>query len=132
VVRFLEFKAITIFSLLFGAGIAMQADRFASPDFSTRIFLSRRLGWLFLLGATHLFLIWDGDILALYGVCGMLLLPSLGLRWVPLLVMGAAAMAFPEFVRFGLPIPTGDLAMADIAKARDVYGNGGVISILVF
>jgi len=62
----------------------------------------------------------------------MLLLPSLGLRWVSLLAMGAAAMAFPEFVRFGLPIPTGDLAMADIAKARDVYGNGGVISILVF
>jgi len=64
VARFLEFKAITIFSLLFGAGIAMQADRFALPDFSTRIFLSRQLGWLFLLGATHLFLIWNGDILA--------------------------------------------------------------------
>jgi len=48
----------------------------------------------------------------------MLLLPSLGLRWVSLLAMGAAARAFPEFVRFGLPIPTGDLAMADIAKAR--------------
>jgi hypothetical protein len=64
VARFLEFKAITIFSLLFSAGIAMQADRFASPDFSTRIFLSRQLGWLFLLGATHLFLIWNGDILA--------------------------------------------------------------------
>src|SRR5882724_5964195 len=66
VVRFLEFKAIAIFSFLFGAGIAMQADRFASSGLSTRVFLCRRLGWLFLLGGTHLFLIWNGDILTLY------------------------------------------------------------------
>jgi len=100
VARFLEFKAITIFSLLFSAGIVMQADRFASPDFSTRIFLSRQLGWLFLLGATHPVSHLERRHpslakLALYGVCGMLLLPSLGLRWVSLLAMGAAATGLP-------------------------------------
>ncbi len=132
VARLLEFKAVTIFSFLFGAGIAMQAERFVSPGLSARSFLSRRLGWLFLLGTAHLFLIWNGDILALYGVCGMLLLPALGLRWPTLLVIGAAALALPQFASAPLSIPAGEAAAAHIARAREVYGNGGVVSILAF
>ena len=109
-VRALEFRALTIFSFLFGAGIAMQAERFAAANAGAIGFLVRRLGWLFLLGMAHLFLIWNGDILALYGVCGLLLLPSLRLPWPALFVIGAAAMALPEFVTFPLAIPTGDAA----------------------
>ena len=30
----------------------------------------RRLSWLFVLGAAPLFLVWNGDILTLYAVCG--------------------------------------------------------------
>lgn len=132
VARLLEFKAVTIFSFLFGAGIAMQAERFASPVMSARGFLSRRLGWLFLLGVAHLFLIWNGDILALYGVCGLLLLPSLGLRWPALFVIGAAAMALPQFVSIPLHIPTGEAAAVHIARAREIYGQGGFLAILIF
>ena len=130
--RLLEFKAITIFSFLFGAGIAMQAERFASPAVSARTFLARRLGWLFLLGVSHMFLIWNGDILALYGVCGLLLLPSLSLRWPALLVLGAVAMALPNFVSIPLHIPTGEAAAVHIARAREVYGHGGFFAILMF
>ena len=75
----LEFKAITIFSFLFGVGIAIQHERAASHKCSIRSFLARRLAWLFVLGVFHLFVIWNGDILALYAVCGLLLLlPLLG------------------------------------------------------
>ena len=131
-VRALEFRALTIFSFLFGAGIAMQAERFAAANAGAIGFLVRRLGWLFLLGMAHLFLIWNGDILALYGVCGLLLLPSLRLPWPALFVIGAAAMALPEFVTFPLAIPTGDAATAHIAKAREIYGHGGFMAILSF
>lgn len=129
--RLLEFKAVTIFSFLFGAGVAMQAERFGSASSATG-FLSGRLGWLFLLGATHLFLVWNGDILALYGICGMLLLPALRLHRVPLFLIGAAVMALPEFVSAPLPIPTGEAAAAHIARARGAYGGGGAGAILVF
>ena len=132
ITRVLEFKAWTIFSFLFGVGIAIQSERFAPPGAGATSFLARRFGWLFLLGATHLFLVWNGDILALYGLCGILLLPSLGLRPSALLVIGAAAMALPEFLPIPLPIPTGQAATAHIAEARDVYGNGGFLAILVF
>ncbi len=130
--RLLEFKAITIFSFLFGVGIAMQAGRFASSGVSIRGFLARRFGWLFVLGTVHMFLIWNGDILMLYAVCGLLLLPSLGLRWQALAVIGAVAMALPEFVEIAPSIPSGAAALAEIAKARDVYLNGSIVSILAY
>ena len=131
-VRALEFRALTIFSFLFGAGIAMQAERFTAANLGAAGFLVRRLGWLFLLGIGHLFLIWNGDILALYGVCGLLLLPSLKLPWPALLVIGAAAMALPEFVTIPLAIPTGEAASAHIAQAREAYGQGSFMAILSF
>jgi uncharacterized protein len=75
----LEFKALTIFSFLFGAGVAIQVERAAARDASAYRFLPCRLSWLFALGTAHMFLIWNGDILALYAVCGLLLIPSIRL-----------------------------------------------------
>ena len=128
----LEFKALTIFSFLFGVGVAIQGERAASRNVRARSFLVRRLAWLFILGAAHLFLVWNGDILTLYAVCGLLLVPSLGLPWPTLFVIGAAAIALPEVVWFGLPLPSGDAATAQIAQARQVYGNAGFLAILDF
>jgi uncharacterized protein len=128
----LEFKAIAIFSFLFGAGIAIQTERFASRQRSVKTFLVRRLGSLFLLGAAHLTLLWNGDILALYAVCGLALLPSLTLRWPLLVLLGGAAMMIPHVVSFGPALPSGKAAAELIAQARDVYGGRGFISIMRF
>ncbi len=128
----LEFKAITIFSLLFGVGIAIQYERAASHNHRIRSFLAGRFAWLFVLGVVHLFVIWNGDILTLYAVCGLLLLPLLGMTWTQLLVIGAGLIVLPEFVSFGLPLPSGTAAAADIAQARQVYGNEGFLAILRF
>jgi uncharacterized protein len=132
VAGFLEFKALTIFSFLFGLGIAIQAERAAARNVRAGSFLVRRMAWLFVLGSIHLFLIWNGDILALYAICGLLLLPFLRLRWPALLVIGAVAIALPEFVPLGLPWPSGPAAAALIAQAHKVYGNGRFLEILSF
>lgn len=128
----LEFKALTIFSFLFGVSIAIQAERSATRSVSTRSFLVRRMGWLFLMGTVHLFLVWNGDILALYAICGILLLPALNLPWPALVLIGAGAIVFPEVVSLGLPLPAGKQAEELIGQAREVYGNGGFLSILKF
>jgi uncharacterized membrane protein YeiB len=47
----LEFKALTIFSFLFGVGIAIQIERATSRNVNTSYFLLRRFSWLFVLGA---------------------------------------------------------------------------------
>jgi uncharacterized protein len=125
----LEFKSLTIFSFLFGVGVAIQSERAASRNVGARTFLLRRLCWLFVFGVAHLFLIWNGDILTLYAVCGLLLLPCLGLPWPALLVMGAALIGLPSL---GLRLPSGAAAQSDIEQARQVYGNEGFLAILRF
>src|SRR4051794_13110632 len=57
VVALVEFKAFTLFSLLFGVGIAIFADRASARGMSATVYLVRRLLILLLLGLCHLFLI---------------------------------------------------------------------------
>jgi uncharacterized protein len=128
----LEFKALTIFSFLFGVGIAIQIERTAARNVRARDFLVRRLAWLFVFGIVHLFLIWNGDILTLYAVCGLLLVPFINLPWPALLAIGAAMIAIPEFVSFGLPLPSRPAAEAAIEQTRQVYGDAGFLAILKF
>jgi uncharacterized protein len=128
----LEFKAFTIFSFLFGAGVGIQIDRATVRNTGARSFLIRRFLWLLVLGTVHLFLIWNGDILTLYAICGLSLVPFVALPWQALTLIGAALVALPEFVSFGLTLPSGAAAIADIAQARQVYGTGGFLPILKF
>src|ERR1700761_2394597 len=107
VAGFLEFKALTIFSFLFGVGIEIQVDRRVRRGAHPRRFLIRRLGCLLLMGTVHLLFIWNGDILTLYAVCGLLLLPPLELPWPALLAIAVTLIMLPEFVSFGLSLPSG-------------------------
>lgn len=132
VAAFLEFKAVTIFSFLFGVGIGIQSERCGSRDVNIRTFLLRRLGWLLVIGTAHLLFVWNGDILALYAVCGFLLLPALSLPWPVVFAIGTAAILVPEFVAFGLPLPSGQGAASLIAQAREAYGHGSYLTIARF
>lgn len=65
-------KFITLFSILFGIGFAIQMDR-ARKKGSSDVFYLRRLALLLVFGLLHAWLIWWGDILAPYAVTGFLL-----------------------------------------------------------
>jgi uncharacterized protein len=65
-------KFLSIFSVLFGAGVVLMAERIeAAGGKPGRVHL-RRMVWLFLFGLLHAYLIWYGDILVAYALCGML------------------------------------------------------------
>ena len=66
-------KFYSIFSLLFGIGFAIQLTRLEARGEGVRRYL-RRLAVLFLIGLAHLFLLWLGDIVALYALIGVVLL----------------------------------------------------------
>jgi uncharacterized protein len=55
-------KALALFSLLFGLGLAIQFDRLRENPYRLRLLL-RRLTALLAIGLLHLLLIWNGDIL---------------------------------------------------------------------
>ncbi len=67
-------KANSIFSFLFGLGMTIQMDRAASRGGNLTPMYLRRLGVLFLMGAAHALLLWNGDVLHVYAVIGLLLL----------------------------------------------------------
>lgn len=122
----LEFKAITIFSFLFGAGLAAQADR-------GKVFLVKRLAFLLVLGLAHLYLVWNGDILTLYALVGLVVVPFLGLpAWVLL------ALALACFTVLVLPLPwpwpfaSREAMEQHIDFARHVYPYGNFLQVLSF
>ena len=69
----IEGKFYSIFSLLFGWGIALQLKRVAATGVSSLSTIRIRLLFMLLLGAFHL-LIWIGDIVFFYALVGFLLL----------------------------------------------------------
>lgn len=71
---FIEGKFYSIFSLLFGWGIALQIKRGMDKGIDALPTVKRRLRIMLLLGAIHL-LIWIGDIVFFYAMLGFLLLP---------------------------------------------------------
>jgi uncharacterized protein len=66
-------KAITLFSLLFGLGFAIQLERAEARGTDGRRRFVRRLLWLGAIGLIHSYLIWWGDILLTYAAVGLLL-----------------------------------------------------------
>lgn len=75
---FAEQKFYPIFAFLFGAGFALQRRGMALDQFRARY--SRRLRWLLGCGLLHGSLIWLGDILTAYALCGYWLRGKAGFR----------------------------------------------------
>ena len=95
-------KMMTLFSMLFGAGLVLMSDRADGRKAGIRGFFYRRIFWLLVIGLIHSYLIWDGDVLVLYASCGFFLYPfrhaspwklivlgiALNLILVPIIVLG--------------------------------------------
>ncbi|WP_231613521.1 DUF418 domain-containing protein [Halomonas sp. BC04] len=100
---FADEKMMAIFSMLFGAGIVLFADRASERGQSAARLHYRRHAWLLLFGAAHGYLLWYGDILFLYAVCGFALFPFRTLSPRALLVTGIALLSVSSllFLYFG-------------------------------
>ncbi|HEX4876233.1 MAG TPA: hypothetical protein VFV31_06140, partial [Chitinophagaceae bacterium] len=70
---FINGKFYRLFSLLFGIGFSIILIRNEQRGVNPLKILYRRLFILLLIGAGHLFLLWEGDILFLYALIGFVL-----------------------------------------------------------
>src|SRR5687767_10011473 len=70
---FVHGKFYSLFSLLFGIGFSIILIRNEQKGINPLKIFYRRLFILLIFGAGHLFLLWEGDILVLYALIGMLL-----------------------------------------------------------
>ena len=138
---FVQGKFFTLFSLLFGVGFAVMAQRaeMAGRDFN-RFYLRRSLG-LLVIGVLHAVLLWSGDILIIYALLSFVLLAFRGVpqRWLPLLgvasYLAAAGLVLligllMQFVPEDAKAKMSADAMASIERQRQAYGQGGYLEAL--
>ncbi len=91
---FADSKFMTIFSLLFGAGIVLMSDRMESTGRKPAPIHYRRMVILLIFGLAHAYLLWDGDILFAYAMCGFLVFLFRLLKPKTLIIFGLAVVAF--------------------------------------
>jgi uncharacterized protein len=88
-------KFMTIFSMLFGAGIVVFTSRAEARGRRPAGLHYRRMLWLIIFGLLHAHLLWYGDILYSYGMCGLAayLFRRLRPRW--LILIGITMLLIP-------------------------------------
>jgi uncharacterized protein len=90
-----------LFSLMFGASMLLIMERAAMSGANPRLVNLSRLFWLLLFGIAHHLLLWWGDILIYYALCGLLVMPFVR--------KGAGTLAKLAFLFFGIHLLLGSL-----------------------
>jgi uncharacterized protein len=91
-------KFLSIFSMLFGAGIVLLTSRREAAGLSAASLHYRRSFWLLVIGLAHGIFLWYGDILVTYAICAFLAYLFRKVRPVPLVIVGGLIFLVP----FGL------------------------------
>jgi uncharacterized protein len=117
---FFELKFITLFSMLFGVSLYLVGGE--GGDALREAMLQRRLRWLCVFGAIHGLLIWSGDILLAYGLCGLILAGRRHLAPGQLIVPGVVLMVITEALWLAPGVIAG-LAPSDDAF-RQAFSQG--------
>jgi uncharacterized protein len=89
-----EGKFVTLFSLLFGAGVWLVTERLDATDRPAAVIHYTRMAWLLAFGLVHAYLIWPGDVLVPYAIIGLALFPlrPLSVHW-QLVIAGGSFLA---------------------------------------
>jgi uncharacterized protein len=97
---FADQKFMTIFSILFGAGILLMTGKIEAQKNSATGFHYRRTLWLLVIGMLHAYLLWHGDILVAYALCAMIVYFFRHLSARKLFIIGLAILGIPAVLYF--------------------------------
>jgi len=136
-------KMIALLSLLFGAGLVLQARARAEEGLPATSLWLRRCAWLLAIGVAHALLLWFGDILNTYAICGLLLWPLARLRARWLVAIGALLYLVPLWFMLDgaaeklralsemstLP-PVVPAPPPDVSESMAIWATGGFLDVL--
>ncbi len=132
-------KMMTIFSMLFGAGIVLFIERAERHTNRTVALHLRRSFWLMVFGILHAYLLWYGDILFVYGLCAFIVVWFRHWRPSSLILLGTLFLAvstsiylyagwslpyWPEDVRSGFVLESWHPDLAGAAAEINAYRGG--------
>lgn len=123
---FAEQKFMTLFSLLFGSGVALMLDRLERRGAPAAAIHYRRTLGLLLIGLAHAYLLWYGDILVSYALCALALYPLRHVRPSRLLAAGLVLILVAPVLSQGLgvwidrlPAPEQQAMLAGFAPSEE-------------
>lgn len=129
IVFFAMTKFYLLFSFLFGVGFAVQMRRTEDSGRPFVGFYLRRLLVLFVIGMAHSILLWDGDILRLYALAGLMLLIVRGLP-TRVLLGAAVAIALIGLVVFGTMSSVHEVSVMMSTDALSLYTEGSYLDLV--
>jgi uncharacterized protein len=92
---FAYLKFLSIFSMLFGAGVYLFTSRVEATGRPSLALHYRRMLVLIVFGLLHAYFLWFGDILVHYSICGLLLYPLRKLSARRLILIGTGVLLIP-------------------------------------
>lgn len=95
---FFDTKFYSLFALMFGAGMVLLLERTQEAGAIPSVRHYRRMLVLAVIGLAHGTLLWYGDILLMYAVCGSVAWLGRHRRPLTLLLWGVALMAVPPAI----------------------------------
>ncbi len=90
---FADSKFMTIFSILFGAGIVLITQRAELKGKKPAGLHFRRTFWLLIIGLVHAYIFWYGDILVSYALCALMVYLARNFSPKRLLISGLLIIA---------------------------------------
>jgi uncharacterized protein len=117
-----DLKMMGLFSMLFGAGVLLYAAKSTATGTAPRGLWFRRMFWLLAIGLVHAYLIWPGDILVPYALCGLLVL--WWVRRLPawaLAACAAAVLAIGGLLSIGHGMSWEAMSAADRAREAELW-----------
>lgn len=131
IVMFAVVKFYLLFSFLFGVGFAVQMRRVEGSGRAFVAFYLRRLAVLFIIGLAHAILVWDGDILRLYALAGLLLLLVRHLA-TPILLGLALIITLGGLIFFGSMGSLEAISTVVGAQAVPLFMNGAYWELVAY
>lgn len=120
-------KFMTIFSMLFGAGIVLAMDRAQAKNVAFAPLFFRRQFWLVVIALVHGYLFWMGDILFFYALVGMLVYLFRKLPPARLIAIAIFALPVPLLINYGASFYVEQL-MAETAEITAEISDGAEVT----
>ena len=116
-------KFLSIFAMLFGAGLVVMSTRAESRGTQFGRIYYRRQFWLLLIGAIHGYFIWMGDILFLYAAIGMLVYLFRNRRPRTLIIVAVLLLPVALLLNFGMGKHF-ESVIVEVAKIEELQASG--------
>ncbi|MBW5467990.1 DUF418 domain-containing protein [Brevibacillus formosus] len=126
-----EGSFMPIFTFMFGFGMIKMQQSLAAKGLRQKRYLTRRFLMLIGLGFLHSYFLWEGDILAFYGMMGFFLLLFMNRKPKTLLIWGIVLLCLISLMGLAPDDPNDPASITDparmeayVVKTMTVYGTG--------